>query len=90
VNFEWEAEKAGRNLAKHGVSFSEAVTVFGDALASTIPDPHHSRTEARFVTIGLSSSQRLLVVCQTDREHRTRLISAREATRHERRQYETG
>ncbi len=78
------------NLAKHGVSFDEAATAFGDPLASTIPDPDHSRTEARFVTVGLSSSQRLLVVCHTDRKRRTRLISAREATRHERRQYEAG
>jgi len=88
VDFEWEPEKAIRNLAKHGVAFQEASTVFGDPFASTIPDPDHSRSESRFVTIGLSSLQRLLVVCHTDRGHRTRLISAREATRHERRLYE--
>jgi uncharacterized DUF497 family protein len=88
VDFEWEAEKAKRNFAKHGVPFQEASTVFADPFASTIPDPDHSRSEARFVTLGLSSQQRLLVVCHTERGDRTRLISAREATRHERRQYE--
>ncbi len=81
-------EKASRNLEKHGVGFQEASTVFGDPLATTIHDPDHSRSETRFVTIGLSAWQRLLVVCHTDRGRRTRLISAREATRQERRLYE--
>jgi uncharacterized DUF497 family protein len=89
VRFEWDARKAAQNHAKHGVSFDEAATVFGDPLASTVPDPDHSTAEIRFVTIGLSSGHRLLVVCHADREDRTRLISAREASRRERKQYET-
>ncbi|MHB1047019.1 MAG: BrnT family toxin [Thermoanaerobaculia bacterium] len=88
MEFEWEAEKARRSIAKHGIPFQEASTVFGDPFAVTIADPAHSKSEARFVTIGLSSQQQLLVVCHTERDQRTRLISAREATRHERRQYE--
>ena len=88
MDFEWELTKARRNLAKHGVAFQEASTVFGDPFGTTVPDPDHSRSESRSVTIGISSQQRLLVVCHTDRGQRTRLISAREATRHERRQYE--
>ena len=90
MKFEWDAKKAAANLTKHGVPFDEAATVFGDPLASTIPDVDHSVVEERFVTMGLSSLHRLLVVCHADRGDRTRLISAREASRHERRQYETG
>ncbi len=90
VEFEWHAEKAQSNLKNHGVSFEEASTVFGDPLASTIPDPDHSKGESRFVTLGFSGNQRLLVVCHTERGDSTRLISAREATRHERKQYEAG
>lgn len=90
MDFEWEPGKAKLNFAKHAVAFQEASTIFGDPFAATVPDPDHSRSESRFVTIGLSSQQRVLVVCHTDRGQRTRLISAREATRHERRQYEEG
>ena len=89
MEFEWDPTKARANLKKHGVSFDEAATVFGDTLASTISDPDHSLAENRFVTIGLSSGQRLLVVCHTDRDNRSRLFSAREASRRERQQYET-
>ena len=89
MQFEWDAEKAAENLAKHGVSFDEASTVFGDPLAGTILDPQHSIEEVRFVTIGLSTSQRLIVVAHADRDDRVRIISARRATRRERRRYES-
>jgi uncharacterized protein len=89
VEFEWDADKASSNLSKHGVSFGEAMTVFGDALEVTIPDPAHSDTELRFVSIGLSEADRLLVVAYTERDQRVRIISAREATRKERRDYES-
>lgn len=88
MEFEWDQEKAVSNLLKHGVSFEEAATVFSDFLSTTIPDPLHSEVEDRFITMGVSSTQRLLVVVHTDREDRIRLISARLATRYERKQYE--
>jgi uncharacterized DUF497 family protein len=90
MDFEWDPDKATRNLAKHGVSFHEAATVFGDPLAITFFDPDHSEDEDRFLTFGLSSAGRLLVVSHTDRGDRTRIISARRATRRERKQYEEG
>lgn len=86
--FEWDAGKAKRNVKKHGVSFEGASTVFGDPLARTICDPIHSHDEDRFVSIGESSSNRLIVVVFTERPDRIRLISARPATRRERRDYE--
>jgi uncharacterized DUF497 family protein len=86
--FEWDPEKAVGNLRKHGVSFEEATTVFGDPMAMNMPDPDHSLTEERFVLLGLSHRLRLLVVAYAERGTRTGLISAREATRKERRQYE--
>jgi uncharacterized DUF497 family protein len=89
VQFEWDAEKAAANLVRHGVSFDEASTVFGDPLAGTILDPRHSEEELRFVTIGLSTNQRLLVVAHSDRDDRVRIITARRATRRERRKYES-
>jgi uncharacterized DUF497 family protein len=88
VQFEWDEQKAAENLAKHGVSFDEASTVFGDPLAGTVLDPQHSTDEYRFVTIGLSTSQRLIVVVHADRDDWLRIISARRATRRERRRYE--
>lgn len=90
MEFEWDPEKAIRNLAKHGVSFQEAATVFGDPLAMTYADPDHSDDEDRFLTFGYSSAGRVLVVSHTDRDDRTRIISARAATRKERKQYEQG
>ena len=81
--------QGGAELAKHGVSFDEASTVFGDRLAGTVRDPRASGREVRFVTIGLATSQRLLVVAHTDRGDRIRIISARRPTRRERREYET-
>lgn len=89
MQFEWDTAKAARNLAKHGVSFDEASTVFGDPLAGTVLDPRHSGEEPRFVTIGLSRSRRLIIVAHAEREDRIRLISARRATRRERRSYES-
>jgi len=87
-NFEWDPEKAEANLKKHGVSFAEAVTAFGDPLSMNMPDPDHSEGEHRFIVMGMSNRYRLLVVSYTDRPRRTRIISARLATRHERKQYE--
>jgi uncharacterized protein len=90
VRFEWDSDKASSNLAKHGVSFEEASTVFGDPLATTIVDPDHSVGEQRFLTTGLSGQQRVVIVWHTDREDVTRIIGAREATPRERRIYESG
>jgi uncharacterized DUF497 family protein len=88
MRFEWDADKAARNLVKHGVSFAEASTAFDDPLSVTITDPRHSLNEERFVLFGLSLGGRLLAVCHTDRGGTTRIISARMMTRHEREQYE--
>jgi uncharacterized DUF497 family protein len=88
MDFEWDPSKAEINLRKHGVSFTEAGTVFGDELAITIPDPDHSKSEDRFITIGWSSQRRLLMVSHTDRDNRIRIISARELTKAERKAYE--
>jgi uncharacterized DUF497 family protein len=88
MDFEWDPRKADINLRKHGVSFMEAGTVFGDELAITVPDPDHSKGEDRFITIGWSNGRRLLVVSHSDRNNRIRIISARELTRSERKSYE--
>jgi len=90
VKFEWDPDKAAQNLQKHGVSLEDASSVFGDPLAGTIPDPLHSTAEARFVTIGMTSGQRLVVVVHTDRKDRVRIISARPATRAEKKKHEEG
>ena len=89
IKFDWDPGKARRNLRKHGIDFDEASTVFADTLSITIPDPDHSEDEERWVTMGLSNRQRLLVVVHTE-EETTRIISARTADRHERRKYEEG
>jgi uncharacterized protein len=88
VRFEWDPKKAERNLRTHGVTFDDASTVFTDRLAGTIEDPLHSHDERRCVTIGLAASGRLVVVVHTDRGEAIRLITARQATRAERRKYE--
>ena len=90
VRFEWDPEKAALNLEAHGVSFEEAASVFGNPLAVTFFDPDHSESEDRYLTFGTSQEDRLLVVVHTDREDSVRLISAREVTRQERRQFESG
>ena len=86
--FEWDSVKATTNARKHGVTFDEASTVFGDPLALLMPDPDHSEGEERYVLLGMSTQQRLLVVAFAERPPRTRLISARRAVRRERRRYE--
>jgi len=86
--FEWDDRKARQSLTKHRVSFEEAATVFGDPLSLTIQDPVHSEGEQRFVTLGESYRQRLLVVVHTDRGDRVRVIGARRARPQERRAYE--
>ena len=86
--FEWNDNKAESNLRKHGVSFDEAQLAFTDDLSVTIPDPDHSDEEERLIVIGISTANRLLVVVYTERGNAIRLISAREATRAERRKYE--
>lgn len=86
--FEWDSKKATENARKHGVTFDEACTAFGDPLAVLVPDPDHSFGEERYVVLGMSKQQRLLVVLFAERPPRTRLISARRATRQERRLYE--
>lgn len=88
LRFVWDAAKAEINLAKHGVSFEEASTVFGDPLSSTIFDEDHSLVEERYIDIGRSSQGRVLVVVYTERDNRVRIISARKATAREQRQYE--
>ena len=88
LQFEWDRAKARANLLKHGLSFEEAATVFGDQRAISIADPAHSLTEERFVTIGTSEHERILVVVATERRDKVRLISARQASRKERKQYE--
>ena len=86
--FEWDGTKAAENLAKHGVAFDEARTVFGDTLSVTVADPDHSEVEGRFLTVGRSASGKTLVVVHTDRGQNVRVISARRATRRERQAYE--
>ena len=88
MDFEWNPNKAAVNLSKHHVSFQEAATVIGDLLSTTYPDPDHSIAENRFITIGLSQQGRLLIIAHTDRGNHIRIISARRATRSERRFYE--
>ena len=91
VLYEWDFAKAVANLAKHGVSFSEAATVFLDPLAATWPDPDHSVSERRFITLGFSRDSQLLFVAHQElAEDRIRIISARRATRRERYAYQEG
>lgn len=86
--FDWDARKAAANLQKHGVTFQEGSSVFGDARALRIPDLDHSHDELRYLLLGHSDRDRLLVVSSVERGPRTRLISARRATRNERTTYE--
>lgn len=88
MEFEWDKTKAESNLLKHEVSFDEAKTVFNDPLYIDFYDPDHSDKEDRYIIVGESQRSRLLIVSYTEREHKTRLISAREATRREREYYE--
>jgi uncharacterized DUF497 family protein len=88
VEYEWDPNKDRINREKHGVSFAEASTVFLDPLHTTVPDDRYSLDEHRFRTVGSTKAKRCVVVAHTDREERTRIIMAREATPRERRQYE--
>ena len=90
MQFEWDTRKAAENLSKHGVSFHEAATVFDDPLAITYPDPDHSEDESRWLTFGISAEGRLLAVAHTEGGDTIRIISARRATRNERKIYEEG
>ena len=86
--YEWDAGKARANRRKHRISFDEAATVFLDPFALTFPDPHHSGHEEREITIGHSNQHRAVFVSHCPRGDRIRIISARKATKGERRQYE--
>ncbi|MEX0803207.1 MAG: BrnT family toxin [Candidatus Binatia bacterium] len=88
LEFEWDPVKAELNLKEHGVSFDEATTIFRDTLSITISDPDHSDYEVRFIDIGMSHRIQLLVVSYTERKDKIRIISARRATRAERKNYE--
>jgi len=90
MDFEWDPDKLEVNLKKHGVSFHEASTVFADPLSITFSDPDQSTREHRFLTFGYSRMSKLLVVVHTERHGKTRIISARRATRKERKIYEDG
>jgi uncharacterized DUF497 family protein len=87
--FEWNKNKAKKNLRKHRVSFDEAMTVFYDPLSATFDAPDSSIDEERFITIGYSSRGQLLVVSHTERRKTIRIISARRATAHERKKHES-
>ena len=88
LEFEWDPVKAELNLKEHGVSFDEATTIFRDTLSITISDPDHSDYEDRFIDIGMSHRMQLLVASYTERKDKIRIISARQATRTERKNYE--
>ena len=88
MRVDWDENKAGTNLRKHGVSFGEARSVFFDPLAKTVFDPDHSEMENRWVTIGFSKEGRLLVVCHAERGNTIRIISARRTTKTESKSHE--
>lgn len=90
LKFEWDDAKADSNEQKHGVSFEEAASVFGDPLALTFSDPDHSVGERRWLTFGVTCTDRILVVAHAERGRAIRIISARKVTRHERGIYEQG
>ena len=88
IAFEWDRNKDEANRRKHGIGFAEAITVFDDPLSLTIADPDHGAGEERSIIIGMSGERNLLIVVHTEREERIRVISARPATKYERRNYE--
>jgi uncharacterized DUF497 family protein len=90
LQFKWDPRKAATNRLKHGVPFQEAATVFDDPLAITYLDPDHSEGESRWLTFGISVEVRLLVVAHTEGGDTIRIVSARRATRNERKIYEEG
>ena len=90
MKFEWDEQKASKNLSSHKVLFEEAITVFIDQLYIDFFDPDHSDNEARYIRIGQSNKKRILIVSYTERNNVIRIISAREATKRERDDYENG
>ena len=90
MDFEWDEAKAALNQAKHGVTFQEAATVFGDPLSMVFDDPDHSHDEQRALLIGMSEEHRVLIVAFTESDESIRIISARETSRTERETYEHG
>jgi uncharacterized DUF497 family protein len=86
MRYQWDRDKALTNRSKHGIDFADAVSVFSDELAITIFDDHP--VEERFITMGMDAMGRILVIVYTMRDDEIRLISARKATKNERRQYE--
>jgi uncharacterized DUF497 family protein len=90
MKFEWDPKKATTNVKKHGVTFQEAATIFGDPLAITFDDPDRSMSENRYITFGLSLQKRLIVVSHAEHGDRTRIINARLMDRKEKRIYEEG
>jgi uncharacterized protein len=90
MEFDWDSKKAAANLKKHGLSFQEAATMFGDPMAYMVADPNHSEDEDRYVSIGYTETGRLVVVSHTEHEGVTRIISPRKANRKERKSHEEG
>ena len=88
MEFIWNPSKAARNLRRHGISFHEAATVFSDPLSTTVYDPDHSVEENRYITVGVSRNYRVIMVAYTEQNDHVRIISARQLTPKERRQYE--
>ena len=88
LQFEWDSGKARSSKNKHRITFEQACTIFGDSLSRTIVDPTHSETEDRFITIGTSVNNKLIVVVHSNNNDTIRIISARKATKNEKRQYE--
>ncbi len=89
MQFEWDEDKAIANFSKHGVSFEEAKTIFGDSLYVDFYDPDHSKKEERYLIVGESNQRRLLIVSYTERKDMIRIISARQVTKNERKVYES-
>ena len=90
MKFEWDLQKASLNLRKHGVSFQEGASVFGDPMAVSFDDPDHSVGERRFLTFGMSRPGRPLIVSHTENDGATRIISVRLMSKQERKIYEEG
>ncbi len=88
MRYQWDQNKASSNKSKHGIEFADAISVFADDLAITLFDERFA--EERFITLGIDAFNRILVVVYTIRDEEIRLISARKATKNERRQYEEG
>lgn len=88
MEFIWNPGKAAKNLRRHGISFHEAATLFSDPLSTTVYDPDHSVEENRYITVGISQHGRTLMVAHTGQNDHVRIISARQLTPRERRQYE--